>query len=112
MDEPPRLPTALEASALIRATQALGGDAMVLHKGDADGGTILVVLRDRAGLTGLYERLPRPDGPRRWEMVRRQEDDSPQGFEDALARRLAQDRDVWIIELTIADGERLILNAR
>ncbi|MGQ4828059.1 DUF1491 family protein, partial [Enterococcus faecalis] len=51
-------------------------------------------------------------GPRRWEMVRRQEDDSPQSFEDALARRLAQDRDVWIIELTIADGERLILNAR
>jgi hypothetical protein len=33
-----------------------------------------------------------------------------QEFEAFLTRRMAQDPDLWVIELTIADGERFILN--
>lgn len=83
---------------------------MVLHKGEADGGTILVVAVDRKGLGTLYERLPDPAGPRRWVAVRVQDSDSRAAFDDYLSRRVQQDRDVWIVELTVADVERSILN--
>ncbi len=108
----PRLPAALEASALVRSTEAAGGFAMVLHKGEADSGTILVVALDRAGLGTLYERLPDAAGERRWTAVRRQDSDARDSFDAALARRRTQDPDVWIIELTLDDVEQVILNAR
>ena len=106
----PRLPAALEVSGLVRRTQAAGGFAMVLHKGEPDAGTILVVAVDREGLGTLYERLPDPAGPRRWVAVRAQDPATRADFDDYLDRRKTQDRDVWIVELTIADVERSILN--
>ena len=106
----PRLPAALEVASLLRKTQAAGGFAVLLHKGEPDSGTILVVAIDRAGLGTLYERLPDPAGPRRWVAVRVQEPADRSVFDDYLERRKQQDRDVWIVELTIADVERSILN--
>jgi hypothetical protein len=110
----PRLPAALEVAALLRQTQAGGGFGMVLHKGDADSGAVLVVGVDREGLGTLYERLPDPDfterHPRQWQQVRRQDPAERQAFDDYLDRRVQRDRDLWIIELTIADVERSILN--
>lgn len=110
--EPPRLPAGLEVSGLVRQTQAAGGFAMVLHKGEADSGTILVVAVDRAGIGTLYERLPDPAGPRRWIAVRVQDAGARADFDDYLDRRKCQDPDVWIVELTVAEVERSILNAR
>lgn len=108
--DPARLPAALEASALVRRAQVAGGFAMIVHKGEADGGTILIVTVDNQGLGTLWERLPQLDGQRRWTAARVQDPASRQDFEDYLARRCRQDPDVWIVELTIADGERFILN--
>lgn len=105
-----RLPARLEATALIRQTQALGGFAAVLHKGEPDAGTILVTIVDNQGLGTLYERMPQPDGKRKWIAVRIQDTENKSEFWDYLDRRGQQDADVWIVELTIADGERLILN--
>lgn len=108
--ESPRLRASLEVSGLVRSTQSAGGFAMVLHKGEPDAGTILVVAVDRAGLGTLYERLPDPAGPRRWVAVRTQQADSRGEFDAYLDRRKQLDRDVWIVELTVADVERSILN--
>lgn len=83
---------------------------MVLHKGDADAGTILVVALDRDGLGTLYERLPDPAGLRRWVAVRNQDRTALGEFDQYLDRRKQLDRDVWIVELTIAEVERSILN--
>jgi len=84
---------------------------MVLHKGEPDAGTILVVILDNQGLGSLFERMPQIDGIRKWTQVKVQDIDNKQEFDSYLARRLEQDSDLWLIELTIADGERLILNA-
>ncbi len=108
------MPAALEVTALLRQTQSNGGFGMVLHKGDADSGAILVVAVDREGLGTLYERLPDPDFPERrpgrWQQVRAQNPAERQAFDDYLDRRVQRDPDLWIIELTIADVERSILN--
>ena len=103
-----RLPAHLEASALIRQTQAEGGFATVLQKGEKEAGTILLVLCENDTNARVYERMPAPDGTRKWTFSRAQNPESKQEFNDYLARRGAQDRDLWIIELDIARGERLI----
>jgi hypothetical protein len=104
-----RLPAHVEVSALMRATESAGGFAMVLHKGERDAGTILIVIVDKQGLGQLFERLPQVDGTRSWTKMQSQIPESKNDFNDYLARRSASDPDLWIIELTIADGERLIL---
>jgi len=105
-----RLPASLEVAGLLRQAQAAGGFAVVLHKGEPDSGTILVVGIDRQGLGTLYERLPDPSGRRRWIAVRQQNDSDRAEFDSYLDRRCRQDSDVWIVELTVADIERSILN--
>jgi hypothetical protein len=109
-----RLPAALEATALIRLAEARGGFGMVLHRGEPDSGTILVVILDNQGFgqysAQAFERLPKADGTRGWATAKVQDAQNKAEFESYLTRRIAQDRDLWVIELTIADGEQFILN--
>lgn len=103
-----RLPAHLEVAALIRRTQAEGGFAAVLKKGDAEAGTILLVLTENGTNMRVYERMPQLDGTRAWHCSKRQDAGNPLEFGDYLDRRARQDEDLWIIELDIADAERLI----
>ena len=105
-----RLPAAFEVSGLIRLVESSGGFAMVLHKGEPDSGTLLIVILDNQGLGRAFERLPQIDGTRRWAVAKSQTQENKAEFEEYLKRRTAQDPDLWVIELTIADGERLVLN--
>lgn len=106
MDE--RLPAHLEAAALIRRTQAAGGFATVLQKGEREAGTILLVLCENDTNARTYERMPVPDGTRNWVCSKVQNPENKPEFSHYIARRGEQDRDLWIIELDIAQGERLI----
>lgn len=103
-----RLPTHLEVSGLLRTAQAGGDFGMVLHKGERDGGTILIVMLDNQGLGVLLERMPQLDGSRKWTSVKSQVSDNKSEFEDYLDRRTRQDPDVWIVELTVAKREQFI----
>jgi hypothetical protein len=103
-----RLPTHLQVSALIRRVQGEGGFATVLARGERDAGTMLVVLTDRGALSTAYERMPQPDGTRRWSLSRSQDAQDPHAFAAYLERRQAQDPDLWIIELDVRNGERFI----
>ncbi len=103
-----RLPAKLEVSGLIRAAQAAGGFAAVLHTGEADGGTILVVTLENGAKARLFERMPQLDGTRKWAESRVQDVDNKGEFDAYLARRTAQDPDVWVVELDVAFPERLI----
>ena len=94
----------------MRSTDSAGGFGMVLRKGEPDGGTILVVMLDNQNLGSLFERMPALDGGREWARVSQQDAMNPDECELYLQRRAAQDPDLWIVELSIADGERLILN--
>jgi hypothetical protein len=103
-----RLPAHLEVSGLIRRTQSEGGFAAVLRKGHSEAGTILLVLTENGTNTRIYERMPQLDGTRAWHCSKRLDPLKTEEFNDYLARRGAQDRDLWIVELDIAEGERLI----
>lgn len=112
--EPPRLPARLEAAAWLRRAEASGGFAMVLHKGDPDAGTIVLVSLDIQGgphaCATLWERLPQPDGARLWVSTKVQDPESKQDFNDYIARRTARDPDLWVLELTVANPQQFIGN--
>ncbi len=103
-----RLPAALEVSALIRQVSSEGGFATVLAKGEPDSGSILVVLIENGANSRVYERMPQADGSRTWHLSRRDDPQDPTALPTYLERRREQDRDLWIVELDIARGERFI----
>jgi len=103
-----RLPAHLEAAAILRLAESLGGFGTVIEKGERDSGTILLVTMFRGKAARLYERMPQLDGTRAFVLAREQVTDNPTEFSDYLARRKRQDSDIWILEADIADPERFV----
>ncbi|MFC3096567.1 DUF1491 family protein [Alteraurantiacibacter palmitatis] len=108
MDEA-RLPAHLEVSGLIRAVDAAGGFGTVIAKGERDAGTLLVICCERGTNAQAFERMPQVDGTRKWTRVKVQDPENPDEFSAYCERRRAQDPDLWVIELDIANAERFIL---
>ncbi|WP_375403409.1 DUF1491 family protein [uncultured Sphingomonas sp.] len=100
-----RLPASVVASALIRRVNDAGGFATVRAKGDAQGGTLLLITTMRGGDAKLFERgidssgAPGPIDatPSNGSMV---------AVEEYWRRRRARDPDLWVIELDSPDAER------
>ncbi len=88
--------------------EAAGGFGTVLHKGEREAGTILVILTEKGVNARLFERMPHVETGREWLLTNTQDIENPSLFQDYLDRRSARDPDLWIIELDIADGERFI----
>ena len=103
-----RLPAHIEVSGLIRAVEAAGGFAMVLHKGDRDAGVLLVLTTQNGRNTRLWERLPHRDGSRVFVCVREQTPDNTAEFQAYLDRRIGADSDCWLVELDIENAERFV----
>lgn len=103
-----RLPTHLEVTGLIRAAQQQGGFATVLRSGERDAGTLAILTTNSGNNTMLWERLPRLDGDRIFELTKKQHSENKGEFEDYLARRMARDPDLWILELDGPEMERLV----
>lgn len=100
-----RLATGLLVNALVRRVNAEGGSAMVLAKGDADAGAVLILTLERGENPRFFERgigpegVPAliPSGP------------AAQGEADVAAywqRRRDRDPDLWVVELDIDGAER------
>jgi hypothetical protein len=103
-----RLPARLEAMAVIRAVQAAGGFAAVLHRGEPDAGSLLLIFTENSVGSRAYERVPSAIGRREWQCAKRQDSEKPAEFTEYLDRRVRQDPDLWIVELDIAQAERFI----
>lgn len=103
-----RIPAHLEVSSLIRQTQAAGGFAVLVSKGEHDAGTILVLITENGENSRIYERMPQLDGSRAWHCAMTQTTVNKPEFDSYVQRRISQDPDMWVVELDIADGERFI----
>jgi hypothetical protein len=101
-----RLNASIEAAALIRRAEAEGDFATVLHKGDAERGSILIVVRSRGGYEACLERTLGAQG---YEWVRAGPDSAEaEQVAPFVAKRVEFDPDLWAIELDIAHPERFI----
>ncbi len=102
----PRVASGVLASALVRRVNGEGGHAVVLAKGDATSGSILLVCAERGRFLSLRERLLGIDGRYGWQDVTPQKLEETADFKEYLARRRARDPDLWVIELDIPNAER------
>jgi hypothetical protein len=95
------------AGALIRRAELAGAFAMVLRKGDARAGTVLVKVIDRRDRTArLYSEAFRGDGERVWmEPVRA---DSEAELDAYVERQVGRDPDLWLVEIDDAEGRHFL----
>ena len=101
-----RLASSVLVGALVRKAEAEGGFAAVLAKGDANAGSLLVILTERGGNPRILERLLQPDGSYCWAPSSGREVDSVEEVPAFVARRLRFDPDLWVLELDIPSRER------
>jgi len=103
----PRPASGLLVSALIRRVEAEGGSAMVIARGDAIAGAILLLLADRGRLLRIAERMFRFEGGFELNYVGPEDPDNPGVAGDYVARRRRSDPDLWVVEIDHPESERL-----
>lgn len=103
-----RLPSGIEAAALIRKVQGDGDFATILRKGDPDRGALLLVIASRGRHFACLERILDSTGNYRWTTTGPSQPDGSRLLEDFLAKRARFDEDSWLIELDVAHPERFI----
>ena len=106
-----RLPAHLEAAAFRRLAEAEGGTAMVLAKGDADRGSILLMLLERGRYFAFFERQLGLTGNSIWHAVGPSTGAESAEISDFCAKRRRSDPDLWLIELDVPQAERFIVNS-
>lgn len=103
-----RLASGLLVNALVRRADQAGGSAMVLAKGDANAGAILVLTVERGAHPRFFERGMGADGNPALTPA------GPADFADEAAvsaywqRRRSHDRDLWVVELDVPEGQRFV----
>jgi hypothetical protein len=103
-----RLPAHLEAAALIRRAEADGGFGTILKRGDAERGSLVLLVAKRGEHAACLERTLGRDGRYHWEQVGPRAGVDPPTLADWSQKRIRFDEDLWLIELDIADPERFI----
>ena len=101
-----RLTSAMLAGVIVRRAAAAGGFAVIVMRGDATSGVILLQLVERGREIGLFERMAGLDGRYRLNRCGPAPEEGGEALSQYIARRRRADPDLWIIELDIVDGER------
>ena len=107
MSEEPRLAAGFEAGALIRRAESEGGFGMVIHKGDAERGSLLLVVLERGRHQAFVERSLGVGGIYAWGRTDPSIEE-PSRLAEFVAKRRKSDPDCWVIELDIPSAERFI----
>ncbi|MFN3229971.1 MAG: DUF1491 family protein [Asticcacaulis sp.] len=101
------LATDLWVAALIRRAELGGAFAMVLAKGDARAGTVLVKALNRAaGTCRIYTEAFGAEGDRLWMRPVRSEDEAE--IEAWIARQRSRDPDLWVVEIDDRAGRHFL----
>ena len=101
-----RLPTHIEAGAIVRRAEAEGHFATVLRKGDKERGSLVLVIGSRGRHFACLERILDLNGNYEWRAAGPSESAEPAEVSSFLAKRARFDEDLWIIELDVAAPER------
>ena len=104
-----RLPSSVEASAILRRTSANGDFAAIIRRGDADRGALTIVVASRGRHAACLQRtLDWSSGAYLWASVGPTADSGPDEIRDFLIQQARFDPDLWQIEVDVADPERFI----
>jgi hypothetical protein len=102
-----RLAASVEASSLMRRVVADGGFATILARGDAERGSLLLIVTERGRHFAVLERMLDASGAYRWQASGPAES-RDSALDEWLQKRRRSDSDLWLIELDVPDAERFI----
>lgn len=102
----PRLASGTLVSALVRRVNQEGGSAMVLARGDATAGGILVLTLERGANPRFFERGIGPGGESALLPSGPKEAAEERDATNYWRRRRMRDPDLWVVELDVAGAER------
>jgi hypothetical protein len=103
-----RLPTHVEAGAIVRRAESAGDFAAIVRKGDRERGSLMLFISSRGRHVAVLERVLDLDGQYRWRRAGPEDSAGSIEVSDFLGKRARFDDDLWAIELDIADPERFI----
>jgi len=98
----PRVKAGMWVQMALRLGNRDGRFGAVLHKGDADAGGVLVVLRGQRGLCVLSQ-MRTADGALAWLRATGPEPVDQTKADEYVARQLRTDPDLWVIEFEAPD---------
>lgn len=101
------LSTDIWVAALIRRAELGGAFPVVVRKGDARAGTVLVKVLNRAdGVTRIYAEATRGDGERVW--MRPAPSDEEADVDRYIERSIRIDPDLWVVEIDDRQGRHFL----
>ena len=104
------LSTDIWVAALIRRAELSGAFGMVIRKGDARAGAVLVKALNRPqGTARLYTEATRLDGERVWMQPVRSEQEPD--LDAYIERTVRVDPDVWVVEVDDREGRHFLTEA-
>ena len=104
------LSTDIWVAALIRRAELSGAFGMVIRKGDARAGAVLVkVLNRPQGTARLYAEATRLDGERVWMQPANSEHEPD--LDAYIERAVRVDPDVWVVEVDDREGRHFLTEA-
>jgi hypothetical protein len=99
--------TDIWVAALIRRVELGGGFAVVVHKGDARAGSVLVKVVNRSNSqVRLFAEATRADGETVWMRPSRAEKEADLDAYITRARRI--DPDLWVVEVEDREGRHFL----
>ena len=102
---PREIPASLWISALLRRAQVAGAFATIVHRGDEDRGDVLIKVTRARGEAALYAPAFNPEGPVTFERLQAEDE---RAADETIARRLKNDRDLWVVEIEDRDGRHFL----
>lgn len=110
LTRPMRIKSEIWVKALLRRAAAAGAPGVVVHRGDADAGTILVTIARLDGTVDLYGPAPAglasDDGERRFERLAERTPEAK--VSERIARERKLDSDIWVVEIEDRDGRHFL----
>lgn len=94
-------------AALIRRAEIAGANAVVVKRGDARAGTVIVKAYDTSTRQArLYTEAFGTDGERLW--IQPVKSDSESELDDYITRQRGYDPDIWVVEIEDRQGRHFI----
>jgi hypothetical protein len=108
MEMAPRLKAEIWVKALIRRCETNGAGAMVVRRGDATSGIVLVKVNRLDGRATVYAPARDGEGALFW-MARPGTEPAPEADADAYIEKQRQrDPDLWVVEIEDREGRHFL----
>ena len=100
----PQLSSSMAVKAALALANRMMVTAVLVHRGNAEAGSILVRLDYPDGSARIEQRQPDMDGTYQWQDVTGEHALSPEDAEARLERERRYDPDLWIIAVDAVNG--------